>query len=178
MELACYSSGCLQALPCFCWWQAKNCLEGPLEGNCWPACSAGGFHISIECGDGLCTVRQAPLSHLSRDAAEKWEASPIWLWPHWGPFCTRQNCCSKHLAWDLGLAALQEQIYWWGLSEPLSFLSINTMQHMCGVTGWHVKLCSCPSAAVSSFVFLMYFSRSHPGHSVMNSSSLIQSDWE
>lgn len=101
------------------------------------------------------TARWAPLFHPSGDAAEKWGGSPIWLWPLWGYFCTGQNCCSKHLAWDLGLAALQEQIYWWGLSEPLSFLSINTIQHMGGVTGWHVKLCSCPSAAVSSFEILL-----------------------
>ena len=30
------------------------------------------------------------------------------LWHHRGPFCTRQNCCSKHLARDLDLATLQE----------------------------------------------------------------------
>lgn len=66
------------------------------------------------------------------------------LWPHRGPFCPRQKRCSKHLAWDLDLATLQEQIYWWGLSGPLPFLSINTIQHMGGVTRWHGKLCSCP----------------------------------
>lgn len=133
----------------------KTAWGVPLEGKNQPACSVGSFHISIEAGDGLCTARWASLSHLSGDAAEKWGGSPTWLWPYWGPFCTRQNCCSEHLAWDLGLAALQEQIYWWGLSEPLSFLSINTIQHMGAVIGWHVKLCSCPSAAVSSFETLL-----------------------
>lgn len=43
----------------------------------WPDGSAGDFHISAKPGDGLCTARQAPLPHLSGDAAEKWKES----WP-------------------------------------------------------------------------------------------------
>lgn len=41
----------------------------------WLDSSAGVFQISVKPGDGVCTARQAPLSHLSGDAAEKWEES-------------------------------------------------------------------------------------------------------
>lgn len=185
MCLAC-GAGLLQ------WWvSASSAMLLLMAGGKVPGGAFGRKSLGLPAALGVFTspsslgMASAPqgkhiFSHHSWDATEKWEESrPNWAVTHQGPFCTRQKCCSKHLASDLDLATLQEQIYWWGLSELLPFLSINTIQHMGGVTRWHGKLCSCPSfAAVSSFdILLVYFSRSHAGHSFVNSSSLVQSDW-
>lgn len=50
----------------------KSAWRGLWKEIPWPDRNTGAFHISIRPGDGLCTARQACLSHPSGNAVENW----------------------------------------------------------------------------------------------------------